>query len=238
MIPRIRIGRFSTLASVVLTAGVLSSFTAQAQTGSDALQRAPFLELTGGMITGDRVGASFESNTGGFVGGGLVFPVAQRLDLRAHYLYSNQDRRFVAFPGNGGSPGSVTVTASNLHLIMGTADVALRDWAKGKLYVSPGGGIVRNAAREVRLVDPSGASSGPNGAGNAPFASLGIGYMAWASERLGVRVEIRDVVAAGGTGPIDIQFASQPSSFPAPALAKMPVQNNVAFTLSLAFRLR
>jgi hypothetical protein len=185
-------------------------------------------EMTGGVLTGERVGASFESKTGGLVGGGFVFPVAKRLDLRAQYLFSNQDRRFVAFPGSPELPGSITLTASSLHVMMGTADVALRNWETGKLYFSPGAGWIRNASRRV--------GTSPNSPGDAPFGSLGIGYWAEVSERFGVRLEVRDYVSGGGTGPIDLFFPEQ--TWPTPTLAKMPVQNNVAFTVSFTFRLR
>jgi hypothetical protein len=97
--------------------------------------------------------------------------------------------------------------------------------------VSPGAGWIRNASRQLLLS----GSSGPNAAGNAPFGGLGIGYWARVSERLGVRLEVRDYVSGGGTDPIDVAFAEPP---PAPTLAKMPVQNNVAFTVSFTFRLR
>jgi hypothetical protein len=227
MIPMVRNALICSSAMLAVVIGLPMDSTAQ--TSANDVERAPHFEITGGMLTGDRVGAAFESKTGALVGGGLVFPVAKRLDLRAQYLYSNQDRRFVAFPGDPPQiPPSIQLHANNLHVVMGTADIALRSWEKGKMYVSPGAGWIRNAARRV--------GTSPNSSGDAPFGSLGIGYWAEISERLGVRLEVRDYVSGGGTGSIDVFFLEQ--TWPTPTLAKMPVQNNVAFTVSFTFRLR
>jgi hypothetical protein len=185
------------------------------------------------MITGDRVGAAFQSNAAGVIGGGVVFPVANRVDLRTAYLLSPQNRRFVAFPGSPQVPSSIVVTASSLHLLVGTVDIALRKWEKGKLYISPGGGWARNAARQL-LISGSG---GTTPVGNAPVGTIGLGYWASASDRLGVRLEVRHLVSAGGTGNISLYLPAV-VGLGQPSLAKMPVQNNVVFTGSFTFRLR
>jgi len=236
MIQTLRIRLLRLMTSAFMITAVSRDISAQTLTNSDATGHTPHFEITGGVITGDRVGASFESNAGGLVGGAMVFPVARRLDLRAQYLFSNQDRRFVAFPGTTELPGSIRVTASSLHVLGGTADLALRNWEKGKLYISPGAGMALNAARQ--LVTVSGSSSlDVSSTGSAPFASLGLGYWARASDRLGVRFELRHYVSGGGTGDIYLYFPAA-IGFPRPTLARMPVQNNVSFTVSFTFRLR
>lgn len=238
MIAAGRIRLVGSFAFLVTLAGLSRGLTAR--TNADGVGHTPYLEITGGMITGDRVGASFESRAAGLVGGGFAFPVVKRLDLRAQYLFSNQDRRFLVFPGSPDLPGSIVLTASSLHIMLGAADVALRNWGRGKLYLSPGGGWVRNSSRELVISDASGSSSGANPAGNAPFASLGIGYWARVSDSLGIRLELRHFVSGGGTGQISLAHVLSPSVIGAvqPTLGKMPVQNNVAFTISFTFRLR
>jgi hypothetical protein len=218
----------------------------------NAFKPAPFnaeFEVYSGGITGDSVGAAFQSATRGTYGGRFTFGFMRAINFSVDYMYSNQSRSFTAAaPGAGGLPsGTLLMRAHNLNMVFGSGEINLIQTQRAKFYISPGVGYVRNGARSMTFITPLGAAAAPIPAGAAVTFNLGTGVKIYPWKHVGFRFDVRDHVSGGGTGTLGGNGAC-PAIYPPPPecvvsnaqqyFGSIPVQNNLVVTLGLIFRIR
>jgi len=219
-----------------------------------AFTRSPFtaeLEVYSGGITGDRIGAAYQSAGRGNYGARFTFGFLKGLSFSFNYMYSNQSRSFTAVPPP--SPllptGALLMRANNLNMFFGNGEFNVVQTKRARFYLSPGMGFARNGSRSMTLLWPGGRTSTRIFPGTALTFNLGAGVKVYPSRHLGFRFDLRDHVSGGGTGSMetsDIWYS--PMVYPppprsiimnaAPFFGKIPVQNNVTFTVGLIFKIR
>lgn len=204
-------------------------------------------EIYSGGISGDNVGAAFHSINRGAYGARFTFGFMKALNLSLNYMYSNQTRTLVATtPPFGTLPsGTALARAGNLNVFFGSGEFNLIHTKRAIFYISPGVGLARNGARNLTLVTPLGVASAPLLPGNAVTFNLGIGVKIYPRKHLGFRFDVRDFVSGGGTGSLNVSGVNCGQlSPPQPCLGnaqqffgRIPVQNNLVFTVGLIFKL-
>jgi hypothetical protein len=214
--------------------------------------RSPFsaeFEVYSGAITGDSVGAAYKSATQGDYGVRFTFGFMRGLNFSLDYMYSNQSRLFTAVtPGSGSLPsGTLLMRAANLNVAFGSGEINLIQSNRAKFYISPGIGLARNGSRSMTFITPLGAASAPILPGTAVTFNLGAGVKVYPRKRIGLRFDVRDHISGGGTGNLNTSGACV-AIFPPPPecqinnaqqfFGKIPVQNNLVFTLGLIFKIR
>jgi len=212
-------------------------------------RRSPFtaeFELYSGGITGDSIGAAYKSATRGDYGVRFSFGFLKGLNFNLDYMYSNQSRSFTAVtPATGPLPsGTLLMRSGNLNVAMGSGEFYLIQRKQAKFYISPGIGFARNASRSMTFITPLGgaSASSPIFPGTAVTFNLGAGVKVYPFKHLGFRLDVRDHIAQGGTGTLnpeqDLTIGSNTLTNPQQYFGKIPVQNNLVFTLGLIFRIR
>jgi hypothetical protein len=212
-------------------------------------KRSPFsaeFELYSGGITGDSIGAAYKSATRGDYGVRFSFGFLKGLNFNLDYMYSNQSRSFTAVtPGIGSLPsGTMLMRAGNLNVAFGSGEFYLIQRKQAKFYISPGIGFARNGGRNMTISVPLlGTASAPVLAGRAVTFNLGAGVKIYPLKHIGFRIDVRDHIAQGGTGTLNPQqdltiTGYPPVPNPQQYFGKIPVQNNLVFTLGLIFRIR
>jgi hypothetical protein len=208
--------------------------------------RQPFsaeVEIYSGGITGDSIGAAYKSATRGDYGVRLTFGFLKALNFNLNYMYSNQSRSLVAVtPPTGILPtGTALMRAANLNLFYGNGEMNLARTKRATLYFSPGIGYARNGSRSLTLITPLGTASAPILRGAALTFNLGAGVKIFPWKRVGFRLDIRDHVSGGGTGNLNpaqgLSIAGQALANPQQYFGRIPVQNNVVFTLGLIYKI-
>jgi len=217
--------------------------------------RSPFsaeFELYSGGITGDSIGAAYESATRGDYGVRFSFGFLKGVNFNLDYMYSNQSRSLTAVtPEIGSLPsGTLLMRSGNLNVAFGSGEFYLIQRKQAKFYISPGIGFARNASRSMTFITPLGkaSASSPIFPGTALTFNLGAGVKIYPWKHLGFRFDVRDHVSGGGTG--DLKNTVLPACPPGyvcipetPPLnagqyfGNIPVQNNLVFTLGLIFRI-
>ena len=212
-------------------------------------RRSPFsaeFELYSGGITGDSIGAAYKSATRGDYGVRFSFGFLKGLNFNLDYMYSNQSRSFTAVtPEIGSLPsGTMLMRSGNLNVAMGSGEFYLIQRKQAKFYISPGIGFARNASRSMTFITPLGgaSASSPIFPGTAVTFNLGAGVKVYPFKHLGFRLDVRDHIAQGGTGTLNpeqnLTIEGIPVPNPQQYFGKIPVQNNLVFTLGLIFRIR
>jgi hypothetical protein len=212
-------------------------------------KRSPFtaeFELYSGGITGDSIGAAYKSATRGDYGVRFSFGFLKGLNINLDYMYSNQSRSFTAVtPETATLPtGRLLMRAGNLNVAFGSGEFYLIQGKHAKFYISPGVGFARNGGRNLTLIlpPPLGAASLPIFGGRAVIFNLGAGVKIYPLKHLGFRLDVRDHISQGGTGTLnpaqDLTIAGNTLTNPQQYFGKIPVQNNLVFTLGLIFRIR
>ena len=209
--------------------------------------RSPFtaeFELYSGGITGDSIGAAYKSATRGDFGVRFSFGFLKGLNFNLDYMYSNQSRSFTAVtPETAPLPGGTLLMRSgNLNVAFGSGEFYLIQRKQAKFYISPGIGFARNGGRNLTLYLPGGlAASAPILGGRAVTFNLGAGVKIYPFKHLGFRFDVRDHIAQGGTGTLnpgqDLTIETSTLPNPQQYFGKIPVQNNLVFTLGLIFRI-
>ena len=208
-------------------------------------------EVYSGAITGKNIGAAYHSVTRGDYGLRFTFGFLNSLDFSLGYLYSNQTRSFRAVtPASGALPsGTALLHAGNLNMVTGNGEFNLIKTKRAVFYLSPGVGYARNAGRNLTLITPLGVASAPALAGSAVTFNLGTGIKIYPLKHFGIRFDLRDHVSQGGTGDLNQTLTVMspvlcPASNPSckslnvgPFFGKIPIQNNLAFTMGLIFRI-
>ena len=202
---------------------------------------AEFEVYTGG-ITGQSVGAAFKSAAQADYGLRFTVGVLKSLSFNVNYMYSNQTRTLSeGLPSVGGVPtGTVVARAGNMNMVFGNGEIDFIHAKHAVLYVSPGIGFARNGSRNLSLITPLGESSLPIATGTAVTFNLGAGVKIYPKKHWGVRFDARDFVSGGGTGNINSQIACIASTTlcdALPFLGRIPVNNNLVFTVGLIFKL-
>ena len=209
--------------------------------------RSPFsaeFELYSGGITGDSIGAAYKSATRGDYGVRFSFGFLKGLNFNLDYMYSNQSRSFTAVtPEIGSLPsGTMLMRSGNLNVAFGSGEFYLIQRKQAKFYISPGIGFARNGGRNLTLDTPLGRASLPVFGGRAVTFNLGAGVKVYPFKHLGFRLDVRDHIAQGGTGTLNpeqnLTIEGIPVPNPQQYFGKIPVQNNLVFTLGLIFRIR
>ena len=210
--------------------------------------RSPFsaeFEVYSGGITGDSIGAAYKSATRGDFGARFTFGFMKAINFSLGYMYSNQTRSFSAVtPPTGTLPtGSALLHAGNLNMAFGSGEINLIQTKRAKFYISPGIGFARNGGRNMTITVPLvGTASAPVLAGRAVTFNLGAGVKIYPLKHIGFRIDVRDHIAQGGTGTLNpehnLTIAEIPVPNPQQYFGKIPVQNNLVFTLGLIFRIR
>jgi len=216
--------------------------------------RSPFtaeFELYSGGITGDSIGAAYESATRGDYGVRFSFGFLKGLNFNLDYMYSNQSRSFTAVtPETGPLPsGTLLMRSGNLNVAFGSGEFYLIQRKQVKFYISPGIGFARNGGRNMTITVPLlGKASAPIFPGTALTFNLGAGVKIYPWKHLGFRFDVRDHVSGGGTGNLNPVASGPPPAGPCPPncivtdpaqyFGQIPVQNNLVFTLGLIFRIR
>jgi hypothetical protein len=202
-------------------------------------------ELYSGGITGDSVGAAYKSATRGDYGVRFSFGFLKGVNFNLDYMYSNQSRSFTAVtPGTGPLPsGTLLMRSGNLNVAFGSGEFYLIQRKQAKFYISPGIGFARNGGRNLTLIVPGlGQASLPVFGGRAVTFNLGAGVKIYPFKHLGFRLDVRDHIAQGGTGTLnpaqDLTIGTDTLTNPQQYFGKIPVQNNLVFTLGLIFRIR
>jgi hypothetical protein len=208
-------------------------------------------EVYAGGITGQSLGAAFDSATRGDYGVRFTFGFLKALNFSFGYMYSNQTRTLTtAVPSSLGLPSGVAlVRAGNLNMVFGDGEIRLAKFGRTTWYVSPGVGFARNAARDMTFVTPLGSASAPIFAGTAVSFNLGTGVKIFPWKHVGFRIDARDFVSGGGTGSLSANLNLPPqvatlcttgcTTFnPAPLFGTVPVQNNIVFTLGLIYKIK
>ena len=214
-------------------------------------KRSPFTaeaEVYAGGITGDKIGAGFQSLTQGDYGTRFTFGFLRGINFTFDYMYSNQDRLFTAVtPATSALPsGVLLMRAANLNMAFGSGEIYFLQTKRTKLYISPGIGFARNGSRSMTLVTPLGSASSPILPGTAVTFNLGGGVKIYPWKHLGFRFDVRDHVSGGGTGTLNASGVCA-AVFPPPPecvlnnaqqfFGSIPVQNNIVFTVGLIFRI-
>jgi len=210
--------------------------------------RSPFtaeFELYSGGITGDSIGAAYESATRGDYGVRFSFGFLKGMNFNLDYMYSNQSRSFTAVtPETASLPsGRLLMRSGNLNVALGSGEFYLIQGKHAKFYISPGIGFARNGGRNLTLLLPGGlAASAPILGGRAVTFNLGAGVKVYPLNHLGFRLDVRNHIAQGGTGTLNpeqnLTIAGNTLTNPQQYFGKIPVQNNLVFTLGLIFRIR
>ena len=214
-------------------------------------KRSPFTaeaEVYAGGITGDKIGAGFQSLTQGDYGTRFTFGFLKGINFTLDYMYSNQDRLFTAAtPKTSALPsGLLLLRAANLNVAFGSGEVYFLQTKRAKFYISPGIGFVRNGARSMTFVTPLGTASSPILPGTAVTFNLGAGVKIYPWKHLGFRFDLRDHVSGGGTGALNASGLCAAVVPPPPGcvvdnaqqfFGSIPVQNNLVFTLGLIFKI-
>lgn len=206
-------------------------------------------EVYSGGITGDSVGAAFQSATRGDYGGRFTFGFMKGFNFCLDYMYSNQSRSFTAVtPAVGTLPsGRLLMRSKNLNMVFGSGEFTYLSTKHAKFYISPGVGFVRNGSRNMTFITPLGAASSPILPGTAVTFNLGTGVKIYPWKHLGFRFDVRDHVSGGGTGTLGANGLCAAVYPPPPECAvnnaqqyfgSIPVQNNLVFTLGLIFRIK
>lgn len=215
------------------------------------LVRNPFsleAEVYSGGITGQHLGAAFDSALRGDYGVRLTFGVFNLLNFSASYLYSNQTRTLTeGTPAIGTLPtGTVILRSNNLNMAYGDGELTVLKLPKAQFYISPGIGFARNGARNVSFVTPLGTVSSPIGGGTSLAFNLGAGVKIYPKKHFGFRIDLRDFLSGGGTGSLSgISTPPLPCptsgctalSIPTSYLGNIPVNNNLVLTLGLIFKI-
>ncbi len=212
-------------------------------------KRSPFtaeFELYSGGITGDSIGAAYKSATRGDFGVRFSFGFLKGVNFNLDYMYSNQSRSFTAVtPETGPLPGGTLLMRSgNLNVAFGSGEFYLIQRKQAKFYISPGIGFARNGGRNLTLIVPAAWDRRqlPVFGGRAVTFNLGAGVKIYPFKHLGFRLDVRDHIAQGGTGTLnpaqDLTIAGNTLPNPQQYFGKIPVQNNLVFTLGLIFRIR
>jgi hypothetical protein len=219
-----------------------------------AFTRSPFtaeLEVYSGGITGERIGAAYQSAGRGNYGARFTFGFLKGLNFSLNYMYSNQSRSFTALPPP--SPllpaGTLLMRANNLNMFFGNGEFNIVQTKRASFYLSPGVGFARNGSRSMTLVWRGGRASTPIFPGTSLTFNLGAGVKVYPFRHLGFRFDLRDYVSGGGTGSMEASdvryyvmvYPPPPGSIvrnAAPYFGKIPVQNNVTFTVGLIFKIR
>lgn len=214
--------------------------------------RSPFsaeVEAYVGGITGDSIGAAYRSATQGNYGVRFSFGFIKALNFSLGYLYSNQSRSFTAVtPQLGALPqGTLLMRAANLNMAFGSGEFNFFQTKQAKFYISPGVGFSRNGSRSMTFITPLGTASAPILPGTALTFNLGAGVKVYPRKHLGFRFDIRDHVSGGGTGNLNSSGGACIAVFPPPPgclvgdaqpfFGKVPVQNNIVFTVGIIFRI-
>jgi len=201
-------------------------------------------EVYSGGISGDSIGAAYRSATRGDYGLRFSFGFLKGLNINLDYMYSNQSRSFTAVtPETATLPtGTAVMRAGNLNVFMGNGEFYIAQTERAKLYISPGIGVARNGGRNLTIYTPLGAASAPLLGGRAVTFNLGAGVKVYPLKHLGFRFDVRDHISQGGTGSLnpdqDLSIAGTAITNPQQFFGKIPVQNNLVFTLGLIFRIR
>jgi hypothetical protein len=199
-------------------------------------------EVYSGGITGDSIGAAYKSATQGDYGVRFTFGFMKALNFSLNYMYSNQTRSFSAVtPPTGTLPtGTALLRAGNLNMFFGNGEFNLLQSKRAKFYISPGIGFARNAGRNMTIVTPLGAASAPVIAGRAVTFNVGAGVKIYPHKHIGFRLDVRDHISQGGTGTLnpdqDLTISGTTLTDPQQYFGKIPVQNNLVFTLGLIFK--
>lgn len=197
------------------------------------------VEVYSGGISGQHLGAAYDTVTRGDYGVRFTFGFLQALNFSLSYMYSNQTRTFsaVAPPSGAGGPpgGTVLLHAANLNMGYGNGEFELISRRHAVFYLSPGVGFVRNGARSLTFITPLGTATSPIGPGTALSFNLGTGVKIYPWKHVGFRIDARDFVAGGGTGNLS---SGQSSGIPIKYFGPVPVNNNIVFMLGLIYRIR
>ena len=216
--------------------------------------RSPFtaeLEVYSGGITGERIGAAYQSAGRGNYGARFTFGFLKGLNFSLNYMYSNQSRSFTAVPPP--SPllptGALLMRANNLNMFFGNGEFNIVQTKRARFYLSPGMGFARNGSRSMTLLSPVVNVSVPILPGNSVTFNLGAGVKVYPFKRIGFRLDIRDHVSGGGTGSLRSSedmyciavYPPPPGCLvrsAGPYFGKIPTQNNITFTVGLIFKIR
>jgi len=219
-----------------------------------AFTRSPFtaeVEVYSGGITGDRIGAAYQSAGRGDYGARFTFGFLKGLNFSLNYMYSNQSRSFTAVP----PPelllptGTLLMRANNLNMFFGNGEFNVVQTKRARFYLSPGMGFARNGSRSMTLLWPGGRTSTPIFPGTALTFNLGAGVKVYPFRHVGFRFDVRDYVSGGGTGSMEASdgryclmvYPPPPGCLiinVTPLFGKIPVQNNVTLTVGLIFAIR
>jgi len=230
----------------LLIGSLLLADSASAAGPPEFFKRSPFtaeLEVYSGGISGDSIGAAYQSATRGDYGVRFTFGFLKALNFNLDYMYSNQSRSFAAVsPETATLPhGSLVMRANNLNVFFGSGEFNLIQTEKAKFYISPGVGVARNGSRDLTLITPLGGASVPLVGGRAVTFNLGAGVKVYPRKRLGLRFDVRDHISQGGTGSLnpdlDLDISGNTLPNPQQYFGRIPVQNNLVFTVGLIFRL-
>jgi hypothetical protein len=211
-----------------------------------AFVRSPFsseLEVYTGGITGKSAGAAFKSVLEGDYGIRFSFGFMKALNFSLNYMYSNQTRSFTAAtPPTGSLPhGTALMSAANLNMFFGNGEWSLLRLGRNTFYLTPGVGFVRTGARSLTIVTPLGNATAPILPGTAVTCNLGAGIKVFPVKHFGLRLDIRDNVSGGATGPLNpsqnLTISGTTFSNPAQFFGPIPIQNNLVFTVGLIFKL-
>jgi hypothetical protein len=196
-------------------------------------------EVYSGGISGQHLGAGYDTVTRGDYGVRFTFGFLKALNFSLGYMYSNQTRTLSATAPSttpGGPPsGTVLLHAANLNMGFGNGEFELISRRHAVFYLSPGVGFERNGARSVTFITPLGTATSPIGAGTAVSFNLGTGVKIYPWKHVGFRMDARDFVSGGGTGNLS---SAQSSGIPTQYFGPVPVNNNIVFTLGLIYRIR
>ena len=198
-------------------------------------------EVYSGGITGDSIGAAYKSATQGDYGARFTFGFMKALNFSLNYMYSNQTRSFSAVTPPGTLPtGTALLRAGNLNMFFGSGEFNVLESKRAKFYISPGIGFARNAGRNMTIITPLGAASAPVIAGRAVTFNVGAGVKIYPHKHIGFRLDVRDHISQGGTGTLnpdqDLTISGTTLTDPQQYFGKIPVQNNLVFTLGLIFK--
>jgi len=199
-------------------------------------------EIYAGGITGDSVGAAFRSITSADYGARLSFGLLRAFGFSLDYTFSNQTRSFsAATPQIGSLPsGSAIMRTGNLNMFSGNADFYLAQNQSVKFYISPGVGFAQTAGRNLTVVTPLGAASAPILAGRTVTFNMGAGLKVYPTKHFGLRFDVRDYVWPARSDTLnpseDLVIAGTTVSNPQQYFGRIPVQNNLVFTVGLIFR--
>lgn len=219
-----------------------------------AFTRSPFtaeVEVYSGGITGDRIGAAYQSAGRGDYGARFTFGFLKGLNFSLNYMYSNQSRSFTALapPSPLLPAGTLLMRANNLNMFFGNGEFNVVQTKRARFYISPGMGFARNGSRSVTMLWPGHSTSTRILPGTALTFNLGAGVKVYPFRHLGFRFDLRDHISGGGTGSMEASdgwvcaavYPPPPGCLimnATPLFGKIPVQNNVTLTVGLIFVIR